>query len=444
MLLMERNNFFFLAVLTILCFGVSRLSAQKMLSLEEALKTGLASNFDLRIERKNVNILENENHLGRAGRLPVVNAEANWINSLNYSRLQFISGDEQVATNAFNTNLTGGVEALYPLYDGGKARNRHEILGYRELIGKRGLEVSSQMLIANITAAYYAIQLQLKLIDVIKEQVAFGKKRLRLSEVSKEIGSASSLDLMQSQIDLRTDSSELIRQKNMLEVLKVNLFQLINIKPDTAIIFEAFSIPEKPAEYSILLEQLLRQNPEILQRRAETLLADANIDLARSERRPTVNVFGGIGGVYSRSAVGFVLSNIGVNPYAGLNLSYPLFDGKVRKINLQNAILSREVNELNLERTIVDLSNQLFSAYTNYKNALELLDLESQNVRFAARNSEIALVSYEIGGISEIELRTIQLTLLDAELRKISTTKLVADEQLNIYRLTGELEQIIQ
>lgn len=442
---MKRYNFFLLTGIAVLClYGSPRLSAQKVLTLEEALATGLTNNFDLRIERKNVDILENENHPGRAGRLPLVIANANWINSLNYSRLQFISGDEQVAANAFNTNLTGSAEAIYPLYDGGKARNRHEILGYNEIIGKRGLEVSSQMLMADITSAYYAIQLQMELIDVIRAQVTFGKERLRLSEVRKEIGSASSLDLMQSQIDLRTDSSELVRQKNLLEVLKVNLFQLINIEPDTSISFEAFSIPGELGEYHTLLELLTRQNPEILQRRAEILLADANIDLAKSERHPTVNIFGGVGGVYSRSAVGFVLSNIGVNPYAGLNLNYPLFDGKVRKINLQNAQIAKEANQLNLERTVVDLKNQLFSAYTNYKNALELLELENENVRFAERNSVIALASYEIGGISEIELRTVQLTLLDAEFRKISTTKLVADEQLNIYRLTGELGQVVK
>ncbi len=441
--MMRSNKIIWILVLAAWLLG-SAVYGQRVLSLEEAIATGLANNFDLRIETRNVEILENENHPGRAGRLPLVNANANWNNSLNYSRLLFVSGDEQVATNAFNTNLTGSVEAIYPLYDGGKARNRHDILRYNELIGKRGLDITAQMLMANIAGAYYAIQLQEELIEVLREQVAFGVRRFELAEVRTEIGTASSLDLMQSQIDLRTDSSELIRQKNTLEVLKVNLYQLINIEPEGGIEVEPFSRPVEPESYDLLLEQLMRQNPEIMQRRAENLLADANIALARSERHPTLGVFAGVGGVYSRSAVGFVLSNVGVNPYAGLNLTYPIFDGKVRKIDLQNAQIAREVGDLSLERTQIDLRNQLFAAYTNYENALELLDLETENVKFAKRNVEVALETYELGGISEIELRTIQLTLLDAEFRKISTTKLVADEQINIYRLTGELSQILE
>jgi outer membrane protein TolC len=419
------------------------ISAQELMTLEDAIAIGLQKNFDLQLRHQEWKIAKNRNHPGRAGKLPGVNSFLNWNNSLNYSRLKFISGVEQVANNAFNTNLSGALQVDYPLLDGGKSRNRQEILGYMELISSREMEVGSQNLVADIGQAYLAIQLQQSYIETLAEQLAFSQQRYFVAIKRKEIGSGSLLDLMQSEIALRTDSTEWVKQRNVNEILKVNLLSLINLAPEVPYQFEALVEPDPLPSYSLLEDLLYKQNPEVLRQKADVMRVEAEYKLSQSERIPTLQVFTGVSGTYSQSAVGFVLSNVGMSPFAGIGIAYPIWDGKVRKLDQANAKISWESAKIQMEQTKIDLSNRLFSSYKNYQNALEVVAIEKANVKLAKRNLEIAKDSYEAGGLSDLELRSIQNILLDAQFKVLSSIRVVSEEKWNIYRITGDFNNLI-
>lgn len=419
---------------------------QKLLTLEEAVAIGLEKNFDIRILKNDLAIASNENDPGRAGRLPTVVAASNWNNSLNYSKLSFLSGESQVAKNAYSSNLSASVEASYPIYDGGKTRNQLELLGISELLAENMLDLQSQNLISQIATAYYSLQLQQDFIKVLEEQVGFSNRRFELANVRKDLGVASGLDLFQSEIDLRSDSAELIRQKNIFELLKVNLFNIINtnVEDYSDIEFAPLSDTGTSPELAELEEIINTNNPELQLRKAELLQSETNINLAKSQQAPTLSVFGGVGGVYSESAVGFVSSNVGFNPYIGLNLSYPIFEGNVRKVNIQNAKIRYESSQLNVEKSRIELKNRLFRAYTNYINAMELMIIENKSIALAEKNLEVAMVSYEAGGISELELRNIQINLVNASYRSLSALKNANEERLNMYHIAGVLDRLFE
>lgn len=419
---------------------------QKLLTLEEAVAIGLEKNFDIRILKNDLAIASNENDPGRAGRLPTVVAASNWNNSLNYSKLSFLSGESQVAKNAYSSNLSASVEASYPIYDGGKARNQLELLGISELLAGNMLDLQSQNLISQIATAYYSLQLQQDFIKVLEEQVGFSNRRFELANVRKDLGVASGLDLFQSEIDLRSDSAELIRQKNIFELLKVNLFNIINtnVEDYSDIEFAPLSDTGTSPELAELEEIINTNNPELQLRKAELLQSETNINLAKSQQAPTLSVFGGVGGVYSESAVGFVSSNVGFNPYIGLNLRYPIFEGNVRKVNIQNAKIQYESSQLNVEKSRIELKNRLFGAYTNYINAMELMIIENKSIALAEKNLEVAMVSYEAGGISELELRNIQINLVNASYRSLSALKNANEERLNMYHIAGVLDRLFE
>ncbi len=419
---------------------------QNLMTLEDAVAIGLEKNFDIRILRNNLAIASNENDPGRAGRLPSVIATSNWNNSLNYSKLSFLSGDEQIATNAYSSNLTASVEARYPIFDGGKSKNQLELLGIGELLAGNMLDLQSQNLILQIATAYYTLQLQQDFIKVLEEQVNFSNRRFELANVRKDLGLASGLDLFQSEIDLRSDSTELIRQKNIFEILKVNLFNIINttVEEFAEVEFSPLKATESLPDLSELEQIINTNNPELQLRKAELLQSKTHIDLAKSQQTPTLSVFGGVGGVYSQSAVGFVSSNAGANPYIGLNLNYPIFEGNVRKINIQNAKIRHESNQLNMDKSKTELKNRLFSAYTNYINAIELTNIENKSIALAEQNLAVAMITYESGGISEIELRNIQINLLNASFRGLSAQKIAKEERLNMYHIAGVLDRLFE
>lgn len=90
-----------------------------------------------------------------------------------------------------------------------------------------------------------------------------------------------------------------------------------------------------------------------------------------------------------------------------------IFDGNRRReqrnarIEIDNARLRTEQLELSLE---ADFSN----FWQAYRNNVELLKLEEENLVAANENYEIAMERYLLGDLSGIEMREAQKSLLDA------------------------------
>ena len=133
--------------------------------------------------------------------------------------------------------------------------------------------------------------------------------------------------------------------------------------------------------------------------------------------------------------------NLGFN--AGLTLGFNIFDGNRRRerhnaeIAIENARLQRNQVELSLR---ADLSN-LWQAY---KNNLEMLNLERQNLVTARDNHEIAMERYMLGTLSGIEMREAQKSLLDAEERMLSVeydTKLC---EISLLQISGKIVQYLE
>ncbi|MFM6346736.1 MAG: hypothetical protein ACKPFK_16525, partial [Dolichospermum sp.] len=62
----------FVSGLLIFTFGLSRTSAQEVLSAQEAVKIGIEQNFSVRILRNQEQVASNNNTAGNAGMLPTV------------------------------------------------------------------------------------------------------------------------------------------------------------------------------------------------------------------------------------------------------------------------------------------------------------------------------------------------------------------------------------
>ncbi|MEG0647990.1 MAG: TolC family protein, partial [Bacteroides sp.] len=134
-------------------------------------------------------------------------------------------------------------------------------------------------------------------------------------------------------------------------------------------------------------------------------------------------------------------SNLGFN--GGLTLGFTIFDGNRRRerknadIAIKNSRLQQEELELTLR---ADISN-LWQAY---RNNLEMLKLERQNLVAAKENYEIAMERYLLGNLSGIEMREAQKSLLDAEERILSAeydTKLC---EISLLQISGNVLSYMQ
>ncbi len=99
--------------------------AQSNLSITEAVQTGLANNYDIQIEAKNIEIARNNNNIGEAGFLPslALNVSQNNSRTDNATPNPFAFQGVQISQS-----VNPSVSLNWILFDGFRARaNKHRL-----------------------------------------------------------------------------------------------------------------------------------------------------------------------------------------------------------------------------------------------------------------------------------------------------------------------------
>ena len=128
---------------------------------------------------------------------------------------------------------------------------------------------------------------------------------------------------------------------------------------------------------------------------------------------------------------------------AGVTVGFKIWDGKFKrerrnaKIDVANAQLQRNKLELGLKAELGNL-------WQAYRNNIQLLNLEKQNVITARENHEIAKERYMLGDISGIEMREAQKSLLDAEERLLSVEYQTKLCEISLRQISGDLSTYLK
>ena len=123
----------------------------------------------------------------------------------------------------------------------------------------------------------------------------------------------------------------------------------------------------------------------------------------------------------------------------GITASVPIFDGfNLRRLE-QNARVVEEQSQLGFDQTALRLDADAATAFAQYQNFLQLLDLEETNIQLARQNADIALERYRLGLLTPLALREAQRNELAAETRLLDIRYSAKQAEIALRRLSGEL-----
>jgi outer membrane protein TolC len=157
-------------------------------------------------------------------------------------------------------------------------------------------------------------------------------------------------------------------------------------------------------------------------------LQEANMQYNKWSYIPSLTANGAYNLNYLNNNFSKLYSQSFPNSYAGLTLSFPIFEGGKRKYNIQQS-------EWQLKRTdldIVNFKNQVNSEYSaamaNYKSSLSFFLTMKENVSLAQEVFDVIRLQYRSGVkayldliVSETDLRTAQINYFDALFQVISS-----------------------
>lgn len=92
----------------------------------------------------------------------------------------------------------------------------------------------------------------------------------------------------------------------------------------------------------------------------------------------------------------------------------------------------------------LDLRSSLTTFWQAYRNNLDLLDLQRQNLTIAQDNLEAALERYKLGDLSGFDMRQVQKNLLDAEERVLQVEYDAKVCEISLLLISGGIGQYLE
>lgn len=435
---MKLKNSYQLLVLVLL--SATSLQAQQTLSIEEALKTALENNYEIKIASNDLKASQTNNTVGNAGMLPTLTATVTDNNNVqNLSQIR-LDGTENSLDNAKSNSLNYGVGLGWTIFDGMSMFAKKEQLEELQKLGESQLKLSILTKIADVYATYYDLVQQQQQLSALDSTLVISNQRLDLAQNRFSIGKASKLEVLNAQVDLNTDKVTLLKQKELFTNTKILLNQIL--ARDTKIDFkvtDVFKVDTK-LELAELNNLAQKQNPQLEAQIINKRVAELQLKQVKSTRYPTIRVNTGYNFTETESSLGFTTQSSARGFNYGFSASLNLFDGFAQHRNEKIAHLAIDNAKLQIEQQNLNIQTQLATAFQTYLTNLELIELEKTNQAIAKQNLAITLDKFHIGTITTLEFRTAQLNFVNATVRYSNAQFQAKLSEIALKELAGKLD----
>ena len=275
----------------------------------------------------------------------------------------------------------------------------------------------------------------------LSQALSISKNRLERARYQFEFGQNTGLDVLNAEVDVNTDSVNLLNAEQLLRNTKRDLNLILNrdlsqtYMADTTVTFlPALQIEE-------ILSRAKENNVRMLLAEKDILISEYNLKSARSGYLPTIGLSGSYGWNESNnnSPLAFVLQNTSTGVNGSINLTWNLFDGGQTINSSRNAKITYENQQLLKQQTELEVERDVKNAWGNYQNARFVLEVQQKNLQTNLDNFNRSRERYELGQITSIVFRQAQLNLLNAVLAKSQAKYNAKIAELQLLQVSGEL-----
>lgn len=439
---MKMNNVMKLKILfqVIVLIAINQeTNAQEILTVEDAVKIALENNYEIKIASNDLKIDQQNVSLANAGILPTLNANVVNNNSILDTKQTQSDGSERELDNAKNLSLSYGVALNWTVFDGMRMFARHNQLKELEKLGDAELKLTILTKISDVMTTYYDIVQQQQQLSALDTTIVISNIRVNTANNRYTIGKASKLEVLNAQVDLNTDTTTLLRQKELYANTKILLNQIL--ARDPKIDFKV--IEEVTIDENLLLPDLIilaeKQNPQLQAQVINKRVAELELKQIKGDRYPTVNITSGYNFTRSEASLGFVTQSSGRGVTYGINATMNIFNGGLQNRNERIAKLQVENSQILIDQQKLALDTQLSTAYQTYMTNLQLTKLEAKNESIAKQNLDITFEKFKIGSITTLEFRTAQLNYINAKVRNSNAQFQAKLSEVALKELAGNL-----
>ena len=403
-------------------------ATDRRLSLQEIIAEGLQSNLDLRIEKRNVDLVDQDTRRAKSSLLPTLEASTTLLQvdpdvaerALGQQPERTGAGTGTVQQVIFSEPILANVEIQQYLAEA--ARHRSDIVA---------LDV-----VLNLATAYFDILLAKTGVRIQEENLEASRRNLPQLNA---VGYAGVADVFRWESEVARATQASIEAFNSLYLAKVQLNRLLN----RADIGEEFEVEEAQLSDELfgrfdptrigplidhagdveiltdfLVAEALKNMPSLKQLAANMKVAERQQQMNRRlYYLPTVALRGQADYTFWRAGKG--LPPVSAAPIDGtwnlaLHFTYPLFQGNQRKIAIDQTAIQQQQLRLQEESLRQQLSQAVRVRMTNLVSRRTNIHFAEVAAASAQKNFELVQDAYQKGQLEITQLVDAQRAALSA------------------------------
>jgi len=428
--------------------------AQEVWDLDKCVSYALENSNDIKSIKLSLENAKLTTQQAKLSRLPSLNASSsfgwNFGRQVDPSTNDFIS--QQLSFNSI------GLGSSVTLYDGGRISNTIK----KSLIDEDATNLDAEAIInnlkLNIVQSYVAILLAEEQVSNAQTRVATAQEQLSNTDKLISAGSLPRNDRLQILANLATEQQNVIIAENNVNLNYNQLKQLLQLDPGNAMTIEKPNtvIPIETSVDNITFDEIYKAAtnslPEVKAQDLKIRSAELDVEIAKANLTPTLNLSGNIGTNFSSAGKKFefdgqtalrgenvfidgnpslletvvAIPSVSDNPYfdqlnenfgqgVSLGLSIPIFNGKRARTGVERSKLQIENLRIQKEQTLNTIKSDVQRALNNAKAAKLQLEASQRSLDAQKANYDNIQKRYNLGAISTFEYVTAKNSLDSAQ-----------------------------
>ena len=458
---MTRKTMIFVFSFLLLVAGSG--NAQESLSLSRAIELGLKNNYDINISKAGVEMAQNQNSQGEAGRWPT---------------LQFGVAQDNTATDFVQTSspfqpqgimiqstLSPSLSLNWMLFEGFKvdiSRKRYDKLQFES-------EGNASIVVANTVQAiilgYYLVSLESERLEVFAKSLKLSRDRYQYVSLKREYGSAVTTDLLLEEGNYLTDSVNYVNQELAYRNAVRTLNTLLAVKEiDKEYTYtDPIGVPVEVYDLNTLEVKMLENNLDLKSKYINQSIVKYDLELAKSEMYPKFSLGARASNTWGRvdqsnalfldqstrefvklPAENQIAQTNNINYALNFSLTYNLFSGRRINTAIKNAAIREDIGNIEIEKMTLSLRNDLYTNYDNFVFRKRIYGINKRKLEAAELNLSVTEDKFKLGAINSFDFRTVQLNYLTSALQELNSRYSLVESDISLMRITGSILEVYQ
>jgi len=425
----------------IIFLATFNLFAQDELTISSAVIKTLENNLDIKISENLEKIAKNNSGILNNNYLPNIQLGSELNSNIQNIEIETPNGISGTLDDTKTDNSSALLSISYNIIDASGRKYNYQ--KSKELYSKSGLEVKE--IIENTMLQLFTVFFEVGRLseekNILENALEISKDRYGRKLLEFEYGQTNNLEILNAEVDVNTDSINLLKSyKELINAKRdLNLIMNVDLESEFNIDTNIEYLSEK--EIANIFSKDIFNNTRFLIVEKDVIISNLDKKVAKFSYLPTLGLSGSYGWNESINDNPYAFYNKSISDgfSAGINIRWDIFSGGKKIIANRNSVINLKNSELNKKKIELDITKELRNSYQTHLNNLFIMEVQKKNLETNKNNFERNLERYRIGQVSSIEFRRAQLNLLNAELSNSSAKYQAKISEAYFLKISGEI-----